>query len=307
MGRLGESKYLGQTIGSWTVLRKDVGTRHKWFCRCKCGEVQSKDLRGIVAGLSTQCKQCWGLSQSEHLIGTRFEFLEVLNVERIEGVVKLLVKCDCGNICHIRPRLGLEIGKYKSCGKCRIAFSKSRYDLPLLTVNEKRGMYTILKVLDKNSAFVRCDCGNELKVTLFQIKGKNPNCGCVRKRKNIDNALKLIGHKHEMLKVIDFLGMKKNSDGCSRARYLLRCKCGVEFEQSISYLKGSKSCGCLQRENAARGENSAHAKLRDFEAKTIKDLFKSKLYSKNDLAQMFGVSLEIIRNLIKGKTWRHIQ
>lgn len=91
-----------------------------------------------------------------------------------------------------------------------------------------------------------------------------------------------------------------------RARYIIKCKCGKKFEESISYLFGSKSCGCLQKETVPKGSQNHQAKLSEAEVISMRELFNAKCYTRKELAEMYKISYEHACNLVKGKGWKHV-
>lgn len=100
---------------------------------------------------------------------------------------------------------------------------------------------------------VLCDCGTTFTLRHGALRGKKPtrSCGCLQK----ESASKLkdvipVGSTFGRLTVLADLGMAKK-----RRRVRAECSCGSgESEYGWESVKSgnSKSCGCLQREAAAR-------------------------------------------------------
>lgn len=163
-------------------------------------------------------------------------------------------------------------------------------------------MLTIVKELNNYESLALCDCGNEKIVKIHHMQTKFPNCGCSYRKQREDKAKKLEGTTYFKLKILSFLRMGEDK----RARYLVKCKCGKQFEQSISYIFGSKSCGCLHNENVPRGSKNHWAKLTEVDVLSMRDLFKSGLYSRKDLANIYGIAYENTCSIIKRTSWKHI-
>lgn len=292
--------HTGLKYGKWEVLERDLSQKRpmKYFCRCECGIEKSLYIQNLIRGLSTQCQNCQAKKKSENLIGTKHHFLTVLDNPKVNGKTKLLVLCECGNK-HLIPRLSKG---YKSCGKCGIA--KIRAKNAVIKISGKKvGSLTILSKDNATKLYrCKCDCKKIIDIPRHKLLTQHPSCGCYWKKKNIENAKKLEGTTYHYLKVLKFLGMGEDK----RAVYSVRCKCGNKFERSISYIFGSKSCGCLQKENAPKGEDNHLSKVTSVDVTTIRDLFKSGYYTRKDLSVMFGITYEHICMIIKKKAWKHV-
>ncbi|MFI9598919.1 hypothetical protein ACIHCX_03390 [Streptomyces sp. NPDC052043] len=92
----------------------------------------------------------------------------------------------------------------------------------------------------------RCDCGTETIKTGTALRcGEVKSCGCAKGSK-----LDLVGQRFGRLLAIEEAGRNAKLD----VLWLCRCDCGKDTVKSGSDLRrgGTKSCGCLQREAAAR-------------------------------------------------------
>lgn len=294
--------HVGERYGSWTVVARDLTKKRpmKYLCVCDCGKEKINWLCNLRAGKSTQCMDCSALSRSEHLIGKEFGDSTVIGIEKVNGKASVLIRCKCGNEKYVRPET-IKRGLYKSCGKCDSPYSKGGKPIEM---GKKYGMLTVIgRHKSENIFFCKCDCGTNIACKYHKFQTQNPSCGCYRKNLHIENAKKLVGMKFFRLKVVKFLGMGEDK----RARYRMKCKCGTVFDQSISYIRGSQSCGCLQKEVVPKGSRNHNAKTNEVEVASIRELFQSGYYSKKDLSEMFGLSFTHICNIVANKTWKHVK
>lgn len=294
----------GQQFGKWTVLHRDLEkTRPITFiCKCECGNIKSINSQNILRGLSSQCMDCQAISKSQDLIGKRFNSLLVLSVEKVNGKCSAKVKCDCGIERYLSPAL-IKSGTYKSCGQCSLNRTKKKYPYLYGQVEKTYGYLTIIEKISNTEFLAQCVCGKKLNVKTHHLTTMKPSCGCFWKKIHEDNAKKLIGTKFGYLTVISFLGMKGIK---KRAHYLLKCKCGVKIEKSISYAFGSRSCGCLQKESVPKGSKNHNSKLKEYEVSSMRQLFSTGLYSRKELSIMFDLAFANVCYIIKRKSWKHI-
>jgi len=224
--------YIGNKFGKWTVLERDGFTRPaKYLCKCDCGNTKSIWIGNLTRGLSTQCTDCQCKSKSSDLVGRKYNHIEILSIEKIDGKVKAKVRCDCGNERYLEPGR-IKNGCYISCGKCNLANRKRKHLHRIGKIGETYGMLTIIDSIDEKTFLSKCSCGNEKIVKTHHLQTRFPSCGCYWKNKRIDNAKRYINLKWGDLKVKKFLGMQ-GKDGKTRAHYLLKCKCGNEIIKEI--------------------------------------------------------------------------
>jgi len=105
-----------------------------------------------------------------------------------------------------------------------------------------------------------CDCGNEKLVKGYSLLSGTKSCGCLsvdvalrrRVAKRIDEGL--TGQRFERLAVIREIPTKEPNPSRRQKYYLCKCDCGNEKEiRGYSLTSGAvRSCGCLQREAAAK-------------------------------------------------------
>lgn len=118
--------------------------------------------------------------------------------------------------------------------------------------------FNYLTVLEKtnkrrNGAVVwlcRCKCGNLKEATSGDLNAKRvTSCGCYNQEKARKQFKDIMGQKFGRLTVLEKTDKRTSNRGII---WKCRCDCGNFCEISRdSLLKGTRSCGCLQREKAA--------------------------------------------------------
>jgi len=106
----------GDKFGKWTVINEAGRTKDRrilWHCQCECGKERNVVHRYLLSGQSTSC----GCSRADDVAkpGERFGKLTVVCIQRKEGRMGRLCKCDCGNDFWARTDTLLE-GKSTHCG-----------------------------------------------------------------------------------------------------------------------------------------------------------------------------------------------
>lgn len=130
----------------------------------------------------------------------------------------------------------------------------SRNDL----TGQRFGKLTVLSPTDKrmDSGSVvwkcKCDCGNFAEVSARRlIRRKVRSCGCLSHPPRKD----YIGKRFGKLAVTGYAGTAKQLGKVGKANYWrCRCDCGNETVVSQTELQngGTRSCGCLLKEQAAK-------------------------------------------------------
>lgn len=260
------------------------------------------------------------------VVGKKFGSLLVLEEIRVpysipsenrKSILKLRCQCECGSI--IFPFKGNVLGgKTKSCLRC--TDSKN-------LIGKKIGSVTVLR-RDLNEDGVvyvcRCDCGSEILYKIRSLirsakvccekcrfpKKYSPQIPKKSRRESIcqTNYLKhlkaksdLIGKRIGRLKITGFSHWEQIGSR-RRAFYKATCKCGNKI--TFRACSGVKSCGCLKKESASRGENHVGAKLTNSQADAIREFKKSNIgYTQKQIADMFGVSEDAVSKIIREKTY----
>ncbi len=296
--------YTGLRFGKWTIIERDLTQKRpcKIIAKCDCGTVKSCHLQNLTRGFSTQCMTCQALQRSMHMIGNKYNHITVLSIEKVNNEVAAKIRCDCGKVRFLEPYRILN-GAYKSCGYCK--FSNEKRCSFIHKIGDKIGLLTILDIRKRSIYFCKCDCGNLIETRSQIFSYKVPSCGCYWENIRIEKAKKYIGLSWGKLKVIKFLGMKGDLKK-TRAHYLLKCKCGNTLEKSVGHMFDIRSCGCLHKENILKGNESPSAKTNKIEVATVRELFKTGVYSRKDLSEMTGISYSHLCSILKNKSWHDV-
>jgi|SRR5271157_1302720 len=97
---------------------------------------------------------------------------------------------------------------------------------------------------------VSCSCGKKKKVLVNNLlKGRTRSCGCLHQECQVKNLKNM---RFGRLLVVE---KSRKSNGHGGVFWRVRCDCGIEKEiASGSLIRGSsKSCGCLQKNVARKG------------------------------------------------------
>ena len=101
----------------------------------------------------------------------------------------------------------------------------------------------------------KCDCGNEISVSVDQLTSKHTkSCGCLKHQVGQHLMTDIKGLKFGRLTVINCAGSRNH-----RAIWLCACECGSHIIVSGKRLRSghTKSCGCLQKD-AVISKNMKH-------------------------------------------------
>lgn len=109
----------------------------------------------------------------------------------------------------------------------------------------------------------RCACGGQISTTSKRLRsGDTRSCGCLRVRTAQDNVgfcaaacfVNIKGERFGRWKVLEYAGKKGRKGHRQKYYWLCRCACGYEALIDGAELRGggSKSCGCLKAELAAK-------------------------------------------------------
>lgn len=233
-------------------------------------------------------------------------------------LLKLKCKCECGQIFY-PYKSNVITGKTTGCLNCSnsIKFIGKKIG-SLLVINrdsdtESPRCYTCI-----------CDCGWTGNISSRYLRtGKNVRCiecRCPKKytpistltreqaiaktnyNKHLKAKEKWIGTKIGRLKIVSFSHweMKGKRRKCF---YNAKCKCG-----NIIIVRGDmrgRSCGCLKKDSALKGEDKNNSKLTNKQAEAIRELKKSKIgYTGRELSLIFGVSENSISKILTGKQYK---
>jgi hypothetical protein len=286
----------GKKFGKLTVIRateaKHPSNKYKyWICRCECGKELSIKKSDLVTGQRTRCREC----TYEDLTGQVFGSQTVLR--RDIKKKKWLVKCGCGqeysktaqvikkthgcNRCETYKKIGERFGRLTFLGPVRFEHSENKY----ATIGE-----------------FLCDCGNIKEINVGTVfSGGVTSCDCLRNETRLENAKKMLGITYGNNTPIKILGYKPDS---KVILMLCKCVCGRKLVKELKRVKDGSGCGCKIDENRKKGENHPRSKITNSFAAAVKELIKSDVhYSREELAKMFNVSIQVIHHILSGRTY----
>lgn len=165
-------------------------------------------------------------------------------------------RCDCGTEKSVEGA-HLRDGRSKSCGcLTREKTSlRSRKDV----TNQRFGRLVALYPTEERQSgkiiwLCKCDCGNEVKVPIDSLTGKNTqSCGCLSKEKTSERfCIDLTGQTFGKLTVIK----RDNTKNYKRARWLCKCSCGNPELESVDgyYLRSGEKTQCSKCIPKSKGE-----------------------------------------------------
>lgn len=275
---------VNQTIGTHKIINIDLsGKNVAYSIQCKCGIIKITKSNNIKRS-SKCCKICIVKMKTQKHIGKIFGKLEIIdNPSHI-----LIAKCKCGNL--IKGVINT-LSKQKSCKKCVHGY------FPGAILDG----ITVIKRLGNLIYEMKCHCGNIFQKQPRKYKGKYIDCGCSSRNK-IDEFVKTkIGKKYKYLKVIRKL---KNEEGHNFLE--IRCVCGNIFSRPVGHEFKSESCGCKRYKNNPHSENKGNARFKNYEIRSIRELFDTKQYNQEQLSKMFGMDISYLNRILRRKIWKKI-
>lgn len=117
-GHCSAYQYIGKIFGKLEIIEEDPKDRTKFICKCKCGNIVSKNKSKVLSGHTQSCG-CKQLDNSiKKMVGKRFGKLLVLEPSRMRTQKQEIIwkcQCDCGNITFAGTDI-LNKGQKNSCG-----------------------------------------------------------------------------------------------------------------------------------------------------------------------------------------------
>lgn len=153
-------------------------------------------------------------------------------------------------------------------GKNRTFFVQQGQRFGRLTVVEERLRYRPDRPALREALCI-CDCGEQVAVLLQGLKKGTQSCGCAKKKGTMTETFRATrgrprlfsvapGDRFDRLTVVQEI-QQARADGKLTWAAECVCDCGTQVVPLVSNLKNyiTRSCGCLQREHAARIGRSA--------------------------------------------------
>lgn len=280
--------YTGKTIGRWTFLEKvSVSGTSIYRCRCVCG--YERVISSQKVSRLPDCPICREKEKleryrihAEKQLGRRNGRLTLVAYKRLKKAHGYLVKCDCGSEVAMKMD---QFCSTKSCKKCALG------NWPGRIVNNTK----LIQKIDRYNWQKECLlCGS-----IFQGTGRQKDCGCSYKKRLFDLASKKVGSSYKNLTIKKVL---HNENGHNML--LIRCKCGKKFTRPNGHEFKSISCGCLNK--VPTGDKASNATLKNYEVKSMREMYASGLYTIDQLAKIFNKSNNYIYRIVHRKIWKHV-
>ncbi len=144
-------------------------------------------------------------------------------------------RCSCGRTAIVSAH-NLRLGLKKSCG-CLMREGRGRLDITGKRYGKLTALYPLDRPTSTGSVYwkCRCDCGNEVEVSVSDLnKGNNKSCGCLKReyQKLVHDRLELVDGT-----CVEWLdGRKSRCDNTSGYRGVFKKKNG-KFSVSIGFKK----------------------------------------------------------------------
>lgn len=273
--------HTGEKIDNWSVIKMIPGKGDKkYLFRCDCGFEKLVSSQRVYRKAS--CLKCCSIQKYNSYKSERNGKLTCLGYGSNGKRHGLNAQCDCGKILFFGCYAQFQ--STSSCKSCRSGFYPGK----------KTGNSTLIERIDGAFWKKRCVCGE-----VFVADSRKTNCGCIKKAKLIKEAESKIGNTYYYLTVKGLGGFDNG-----HLLLLLRCKCGKEFTRPNGHEFKGKSCGCGMF--LPTGEKARVATLKNWEVVAMREFYKSKVYSIDELANMFKKSANYISKIVTGKIWTHV-
>lgn len=195
----------------------------------------------------------------EDLSGQRFNKLLVMHPIFIDGGMKWLCQCDCGNETVLSAPV-LITGNTSSCGCYQLERIKAGRERDRLEPNTRFGQLMVLETQKRIKGHInylcKCDCGKEIYVWKRALLiGNTKSCGCGKSELISQRVSKIIpiGTKYNFLTIIS--GPIRKGKKRKRLCYSCICDCGQKtIVEGCRLREGStQSCGCYGKEQRRKG------------------------------------------------------
>jgi len=169
-GRNKPKNITGQIFGYLSVIKlyNIEKYKHKWLCKCKCGNETVVDYSSLMRSMTRSCgclRKDAAKARIRNLAGQKYGMLyvESLNDVRKHGVYWNCL-CDCGNTCVIKGH-SISSGHAKSCGcNNKSGQFKKKEDTPLNGIyytykrSAKERGYSFVLTKDEFRIITKKDC-----------------------------------------------------------------------------------------------------------------------------------------------------
>lgn len=228
-----------------------------WKCQCDCGNICHISSSSLGKGTkscgclkTTAAKNALNQinnsrkAEKEANIGKRFGSLVVLEISdqtKSRPTDYWICQCDCGNTFSTLHS-NITSGKFTDCGCKDLRYYRFK-DIS----GQRFGKLTAISpVLDKQKSgeskkwYCKCDCGNEVIVTVDALqKGNTMSCGCLKQSQGeliIEQILKDNNIEFEREKyAFDY-----NTGGKARFDFFVNNKYAIEFDGEQHYQSNNR-------------------------------------------------------------------
>lgn len=216
----------GQEFGRLKVI--NYSGKSKWHCKCVCGREKKIHKDSLIKGKSKSCGCLWRskcANKVYSLISKVYGDFSVLNVEKVNKVYKLKLKCKCGKIIFKTKSELYRMKRFK-CKDC----SRGK-DLTGLRFGELKVIRQSCKEIDGKIRYLcLCNCKNKCIVTYKSlVQLKTISCGCLNTNNN--NMIS------KVLRRIKCSLCNKKIETFNKIRKFCSLKCTYKFHSKKKILK----------------------------------------------------------------------
>lgn len=281
---------IGQKFGKLTVIKrheKNIGRQVAWLCKCDCGNDKIISGNSLKQGNGTHCGCILNLTEDQKTERTLIRLKKYMMINNETGCWEwtgYIMPCGYGLTSH----------KGNKILSHRASWILSNNEIP-------KGLYVLH----------RCDnrkCINPDHLFLGTAKDNTHDM----RRKGRNRYLAFQGSKHSMAKLneklVNQIRLKKSQGMTNQdiARLYGVHKNTIQKITSRTHWKHIPDPeGCAYKK-LPRGFNEKSCKLTEEDVIFIKNSHTEKKLSQKEIAAKFRVNRKTIKNIISGKTWKHL-
>lgn len=262
-----------------------VQSDNYWF-RCECGNGFRTSLNTFKFKDKHYCSVCSEKRRAKKRMLSDKEIrdsvnehldLEFLSHRRVNGKIKIKLKCDCGKEFESMYN-SIKHFKIEKCRKCRDIENAEARRLDIKEVETYIEKYKCTLVSksynnDREKLRIKCECGNEFKRTLRSFKTqKHKTCEeCYHEQRGTpleEDVVKEYLNKYGLKLLSNY---EKNSK-----KVKIKCSCGEIFRTTFNIIQSSKHKKCKSCVNTIIGDQNRklHSKYEESFYKKVRDGYK---------------------------------
>lgn len=111
----------------------------------------------------------------------------------------------------------------------------------------------------------KCDCGTITRLRGSEFKnGHKKSCGCLKRdmKRVLFKPENYINKKFHKLKILEFLGSRRNNSGCVQRLFKYLCDCGNTGEITTGDIGKNLSCGCAYKKGCGEMSGTHFARMK---------------------------------------------